>query len=198
MVLHSGPGFGGAWGSFQDSLSCSSSSCGAYFLWKMLTPPIHPDADSGEDSPAPHRATGYRLAVRDDMQLSQLLFRVAGHQLGEVRVYSFQSGSTIPFTTRTTDLPIKVSIQVWNEDLASSIETALQTDHVPRAARIEGVAYQVFLLRKISQWELWDNCSADFSQLDRRITQLQLEVERLRLELAQTQALLAGSTGTTG
>ena len=139
----------------------------------MLTPPLHPDADSDDPGP-PHRSTGFRLHLEPHQQLSQVLFKFAGYQIGEIRAYSIESGARIPCITAAKDFPLKISLQVFSD--------------IPSYLRDESVTYTVFYLRKLSLWELWDNCSADFDVLDRQIQPLTDQVHALQTQLDDLRA----------
>ena len=99
----------------------------------MLTPRENLDVDSEDSEPAPHRHSGFRVAAEDGFQLSHFLTRISNKRSSEVRVYSFQSRKPLPMTTKMGDLPLKMSIQIWSEDLAKAIEDGLKSRHVKSA-----------------------------------------------------------------
>ena len=98
----------------------------------MLTPRENLDVDSEDSEPAPHRNSGFRVVAEDGLQLSQFLTRISNKRSSEIRVYSFQSRKPLPMTTKMGDLPLKMSIQIWSEDLAKAIEDGLKSCHVKR------------------------------------------------------------------
>ena len=81
------------------------------------------------------------------------------------------------------DLPLKMSIQIWSEDLAKAIEDGLKSSHVKSADKDDAKDYKVFFIRHISSWEFFDSCETDRAQQDRRIQQLSDEVNSLRTRL---------------
>ena len=81
------------------------------------------------------------------------------------------------------DLPLKMSIQIWSEDLAKAIEDGLKSRHVKSADKDDAKDYKVFFIRHISSWEFFDSCETDRAQQDRRIQQLSDEVNSLRTRL---------------
>ena len=93
----------------------------------MLTPRENLDVDSEDSEPAPHRNSGFRVVAEDGLQLSQFLTRISNKRSSEIRVYSFQSRKPLPMTTKMGDLPLKMSIQIWSEDLAKAIEDGLKS-----------------------------------------------------------------------
>ena len=131
---------------------------------------------------------------RTGLQLSQFLTRISNKRSREIRVYSFQSRKPLPSTTKMGDLPLKMSIQIWSEDLAKAIEDGLKSRHMKSADKDEAKDYKVFFIRHISFWEFFDSCETDRAQQDRRIQQLSDEVNNLRtrlenLERAQRHAM---------
>jgi len=55
-------------------------------------------------------------------------------------------------TTKLGDLPLKMSIQTWSEDLAGAIEEGLKSGHVKSIDKDETKDYKVFFIRHISAW----------------------------------------------
>ena len=149
----------------------------------MLTPRENLDVDSEDSEPAPHRNSGFRVVAEDGLQLSQFLTRISNKRSSEIRVYSFQSRKPLPMTTKMGDLPLKMSIQIWSEDLAKAIEDGLKSCHVKSADKDDAKDYKVFFIRHISSWEFFDSCETDRAQQDRRIQQLSNEVNSLRARL---------------
>jgi len=86
-------------------------------------------------------------------------------------------------TTKMGDLPLKMSIQIWSEDLAKAIEDGLKSCHVKSADKDDAKDYKVLFIRHISSWEFFDGCETDRAQQDRRIQQLSDEVNSLRTRL---------------
>ena len=95
----------------------------------------------------------------------------------------FKSRKPLPMTTKMGDLPLKMSIQIWSEDLAKAIEDGLKSCHVKSADKDDAKDYKVFFIRHISSWEFFDSCETDRAQQDRRIQQLSNEVNSLRARL---------------
>ena len=149
----------------------------------MLTPRENLDVDSEDSEPAPHRNSGFRVVAEDGLQLSQFLTKISNKRSSEIRVYSFQSRKPLPMTTKMGDLPLKMSIQIWSEDLAKAIEDGLKSCHVKSADKDDAKDYKVFFIRHISSWEFFDSCETDRAQQDRRIQQLSNEVNSLRTRL---------------
>ena len=149
----------------------------------MLTPRENLDVDSEDSEPTPHRHSGFRVVAEDGLQLSHFLARISNKRSSEVRVYSFQSRKPLPMTTKMGDLPVKMSIQTWSEDLAGAIEEGLKSGHVKSIDKDETKDYKVFFIRHISAWEFFDSCETDRAQQDRRIQQLSDEVNVLRTRL---------------
>ena len=149
----------------------------------MLTPRENLDVDSEDSEPTPHRHSGFRVVAEDGLQLSHFLARISNKRSSEVRVYSFQSRKPLPMTTKMGDLPLKMSIQIWSEDLAGAIEEGLKSGHVKSIDKDETKDYKVFFIRHISAWEFFDTCETDRAQQDRRIQQLSDEVNVLRTRL---------------
>ena len=149
----------------------------------MLTPRENLDVDSEDSEPAPRRHSGFRVVAEGGLQLSQFLTRVSNKRSSEIRVYSFQSRKPLPMTTKMGDLPLKMSIQIWSEDLAKTIEDGLKSCHVKSADKDDAKDYKVFFIRHISSWEFFDSCETDRAQQDRRIQQLSDEVNSLRTRL---------------
>ena len=149
----------------------------------MLTPRENLDVESEDSEPAPHRNSGFRVVAEDGLQLSQFLTRISNKGSSEIRVYSFQSRKPLPMTTKMGDLPLKMSIQIWSEDLAKAIEDGLKSRHVKSADKDDAKDYKVFYIRHISLWEFFDSCETDRAQQDRRIQQLSNEVNSLRTRL---------------
>ena len=89
----------------------------------MLTPPLE------DDSPEPSRATGFRIPVTLRNEVGQLLHEIAGPHMGEVRAFSFSTG-TIPINTKLSQVPNKLSMQVWSERQAQDMELVLSAKHV--------------------------------------------------------------------
>ncbi len=156
-------------------------SRGSHFT--MLTPRENLDVDSEDSEPAPHRHSGFRVVAEGGLQLSQFLTRISNKRSSEIRVYSFQSRKPLPMTTKMGDLPLKMSIQIWSEDLAKAIEDGLKSCHVKSADKDDAKDYKVFFIRHISSWEFFDSCETDRAQQDRRIQQLSDEVKSLRTRL---------------
>ena len=156
-------------------------SRGSHFT--MLTPRENLDVDSEDSEPAPHRHSGFRVVAEGGLQLSQFLTRISNKRSSEIRVYSFQSRKPLPMTTKMGDLPLKMSIQIWSEDLAKAIEDGLKSCHVKSADKDDAKDYKVFFIRHISSWEFFDRCETDRAQQDRRIQQLSDEVNSLRTRL---------------
>ena len=150
----------------------------------MLTPRENLDVDSEDSEPTPRRHSGFRVVAEDGLQLSHFLARISNKRSSEVRVYSFQSRKPLPTTTKMGDLPLKMSIQTWSEDLAGAIEEGLKSGHVKSIDKDETKDYKVFFIRHISAWEIFDSCETDRAHQDRRIQQLsdELSVLRTRLE----------------
>ena len=86
-------------------------------------------------------------------------------------------------TTKLGDLPLKMSIQTWSEDLAGAIEEGLKSGHVKSIDKDETKDYKVFFIRHISAGEFFDSCETDRAQQDRRIQQLSDGVNALRTSL---------------
>ena len=149
----------------------------------MLTPRENLDVDSEDSEPAPHRNSGFRVVAENGLQLSQFLTRISNKRSSEIRVYSFQSRKPLPMTTKMGDLPLKMSIQIWSEDLDKSHRRRLESRHVKSADKDDAKDYKVFFIRHISSWEFFDSCETDRAQQDRRIQQLSNEVNSLRTEL---------------
>ena len=149
----------------------------------MLTPRENLDVDSEDSEPAPHRHSGFRVVAEGGLQLSQFLTRISNKRSSEIRVYSFQSRKPLPMTTKMGDLPLKMSIQIWSEDLAKAIEDGLKSCHVKSADKDDAKDYKVFFIRHISSWEFFNSCETDRAQQDRRIQQLSDEVNSLRTRL---------------
>ena len=149
----------------------------------MLTPRENLDVDSKDSEPAPRRHSGFRVVAEGGLQLSQFLTKISNKRSSEIRVYSFQSRKPLPMTTKMGDLPLKMSIQIWSEDLAKTIEDGLKSCHVKSADKDDAKDYKVFFIRHISSWEFFDNCETDRAQQDRRIQQLSDEVNNLRTRL---------------
>ena len=156
-------------------------SRGSHFT--MLTPRENLDVDSEDSEPAPHRHSGFRVVAEGGLQLSQFLTRISNKRSSEIRVYSFQSRKPLPMTTKMGDLPLKMSIPIWSEDLAKAIEDGLKSCHVKSADKDDAKDYKVFFIRHISSWEFFDSCETDRAQQDRRIQQLSDEVNSLRTRL---------------
>ena len=146
----------------------------------MLTPRENLDVDSEDSEPTPHRHSGFRVVAEAGLQLSHFLARISNKRSSEVRVYSFQSRKPLPMTTKMGDLPLKMSIQIWSQDLAGAIEEGLKSGHVKSIDKDETKDYKVFFIRHISAWEFFDSCETDRAQQDRRIQQLSDEVDVLR------------------
>ena len=149
----------------------------------MLTPRENLDVDSEDSEPTPHRHSGFRVVAEAGLQLSHFLARISNKRSSEVRVYSFQSRKPLPMTTKMGDLPLKMSIQIWSQDLAGAIEEGLKSGHVKSIDKDETKDYKVFFIRHISAWEFFDSCETDRAQQDRRIQQLSDEVNVLRTRL---------------
>ena len=149
----------------------------------MLTPRENLDVDSEDSEPAPHRNSGFRVVAEDRLQLSQFLTRISNKRSSEIRVYSFQSRKPLPMTTKMGDLPLKMSIRIWSEDLAKAVEDGLKSCHVKSADKDDAKDYKVFFIRHISAWEFFDSCETDRAQQDHRIQQLSNEVNSLRTRL---------------
>ena len=120
-------------------------SRGSHFT--MLTPRENLDVDSEDSEPAPHRHSGFRVVAEGGLQLSQFLTRISDKRSSEIRVYSFQSRKPLPMTTKMGDLPLKMSIQIWSEDLAKAIEDGLKSCHVKSADKDDAKDYKVFFIR---------------------------------------------------
>ena len=149
----------------------------------MLTPRENLDVDSEDSEPAPHRNSGFRVVAEEGLQLSQFLTKISNKRSSEIRVYSFRSRKPLPMTTKMGDLPLKMSIQIWSEDLAKAIEDGLKYCHVKSADKDDAKDYKVFFIRHISFWEFFGSCETDRAQQDRRIQQLSNEVNSLRTRL---------------
>ena len=130
-----------------------------------------------------HGHSGFRVVVEGGLQLSQFLTRISNKRSSEIRVYSFQSRKPLPMTTKMGDPPLKMSIQIWSEDLAKAIEDSLKSCHVKSADKDDAKDYRVFCIRHISSWEFFDSCETDRAQQDRRIQHLSDEVNSLRTRL---------------
>ena len=169
------------WARSSRHRECPDRYRGSHFT--MLTPRENLDVDSEDSEPAPHRHSGFRVAAEDGLQLSQFLTRISNKRSREIRVYSFQSRKPLPSTTKMGDLPLKMSIQIWSEDLAKAIEDGLKSRHMKSADKDEAKDYKVFFIRHISFWEFFDSCETDRAQQDRRIQQLSDEVNNLRTRL---------------
>ena len=146
----------------------------------MLTPRENLDVDSEDSEPVPRRHSGFRVAAEDGLQLSQFLHRISNKRSNEIRVYSFQSRKPLPVTTKMGDLPLKMSIQIWSEDLAKDIEDGLKSRHVKSADKDDTKDYKVFFVRHVSFWEFFDSSETDRAHQDRLIKQLTDEVANLR------------------
>ena len=96
----------------------------------MLTPRENLDVDSEDSEPVPRRHSGFRVVAEESLQLSQFLARISTKGSSEIRVYSFQSRKPLPMTTKMVDLPLKMSVQIWSEDLAQTLEAGLKARHV--------------------------------------------------------------------
>ena len=116
---------------------------GSHFT--MLTPRENLDVDSEDSEPAPHRHSGFRVVAEGGLQLSQFLTRISNKRSSEIRVYSFQSRKPLPMTTKMGDLPLKMSIQIWSEDLAKAIEDGLKSCHVKSADKDDAKDYKSLL-----------------------------------------------------
>ena len=79
-------------------------------------------------------------------------------------------------TAKMGDLPLKMSVQIWSEDLAQAVEDGLKSRHVKSADKDDAKDYKVFFIRHISFWEFFDSCETDRAHQDRRIQQLSDEV----------------------
>ena len=169
--------------SARSSRHCEypDQSRGSHFT--MLTPRENLDVDSEDSESAPHRHSGFRVVAEGGLQLSQFLTRISNKRSSEIRVYSFQSRKPLPMSTKMGDLPLKMSIQIWSEDLAKAIEDGLKSCHVKSADKDDAKDYKVFFIRHISSWEFFDSCETDRAQQDRRIQQLSDEVNSLRTRL---------------
>ena len=169
------------WARSSRHCECPDQARGSRFT--MLTPRENLDVDSEDSEPAPHRHSGFRVAAEDGLQLSQFLTRISNKRSSEIRVYSFQSRKPLPMTAKMGDLPLKMSIQIWSEDLAGAIEEGLKSCHVKSSDKDDAKDYKVFFIRHISSWEFFDSCETDRAQQDRRIQQLSDEVNSLRTRL---------------
>ena len=169
------------WARSSRHRECPDQARGSRFT--MLTPRENLDVDSEDSEPTPHRHSGFRVAAEEGLQLSQFLARISNKRSSEVRVYSFQSRKPLPTTTKMGDLPLKMSIQIWSEDLAGAIEEGLKSCHVKSLDKDDAKDYKVFFIRHISAWEFFDSCETDRAQQDRRIQQLSDEVNVLRTRL---------------
>ena len=167
----------------HSSRRCEGQDQARGSRFTMLTPRENLDVDSEDSEPTPHRHSGFRVAAEDGLQLSQFLTRISNKRSSEVRVYSFQSRKPLPMTTKMGDLPLKMSIQIWSEDLAGAIEEGLKSCHVKSIDKDDTKDYKVFFIRHISAWEFFDSCETDRAQQDRRIQQLSDEVNVLRTRL---------------
>ena len=146
----------------------------------MLTPRENLDVDSVDSEPVPRRHSGFRVVAEEGLQLSQFLARISNKGSSEIRVYSFQSRKPLPLTAKMGDLPLKMSVQIWSEDLAQALEKGLKAVHVKSADKDDAKDYKVFFIRHISFWEFFDSCETDRAHQDRRIQQLSDEVNALR------------------
>ena len=167
--------------SLPSTVNLFGGQSGSHFT--MLTPRENLDVDSEDLEPAPHRHSGFRVVAEGGLQLSQFLTRISNKRSSEIRVYSFQSRKPLPMTTKMGDLPLKMSIQIWSEDLAKAIEDGLKSCHVRSADKDDAKDYKVFFIRHISSWEFFDSCETDRAQQDRRIQQLSDAVNSLRTRL---------------
>lgn len=149
----------------------------------MLTPRENLDVDSEDSESVPRRHSGFRVVAEEGLQLSQFLARISNKGWSEIRVYSFQSRKPLPMTARMGDLPLKVSVQIWSEDLAQTLENVLKAVHVKSADKDDAKDYKVFFIRHISFWEFFDSCETDRAHQDRRIQQLTDEVGILKTKV---------------
>ena len=148
----------------------------------MLTPRENLDVDSEDSEPVPRRHSGFRVVAEEGLQLSQFLTRISNKRSSEVRVYSFQSRKPLPMTAKMGDLPLKMSVQIWSEDLAQAIEDGLKSRHVKSDDKDDAKDYKVFFIRHISFWEFFDSCETDRAHQD-RIQQLSDEVNCLKTKV---------------
>ena len=149
----------------------------------MLTPRENLDVDSEDSEPEPRRHSGFRAVAEEGPQLSQFLAQISNKRSSEIRVYSFQSRKPLPMTAKMGDLPLKVSVQIWSEDLAQAVEDGLKARHVKSADRDDTKDYRVFFIRRISFWEFFDSCETDRAHQDRLIQQLSDEVSGLKTKV---------------
>ena len=149
----------------------------------MLTPRENLDVDSEDSEPVPRRHSGFRVVAEEGLQLSQFLARIAGKRSNEIRVYSFQSRKPLPTTAKMGDLPLKMSVQIWSEDLAQAVENGLKSCHVKSADKDDAKDYKVFFIRHISFLDFFDSCETDRAHQDRRIQQLSDEVSTLKAKV---------------
>ena len=165
------------WARSSRHCECPDQSRGSRFT--MLTSRENLDVDSEDSEPASHRHSGFRVAAEKGLQLSHFLNRISNKRSSEIRVYSFQSRKPLPMTSKMGDLPLKMSMQMWSEDLAKAIEEGLKSYHMKSSDKDDAKDYKVFFIRHISFWEFFDSCETDRAQQDRRIQQLSDEVNSL-------------------
>ena len=122
----------------------------------MLTPRENLDVDSEDSEQVPSRHSGFRVVVKEGLQLSQFLTRISNKGSNELRVYSFQSRKPLPMTAKMEDLPLKMSVQIWSRDLAQALEDGLKAVHVKSTDKDDARDYKVFFIRHISFWEFFD------------------------------------------
>ena len=149
----------------------------------MLTPRESLDVDSEDSEQVPRRHSGFRVVAEEGLQLSQFLTRISNKGSNEMRVYSFQSRKPLPMTAKMGDLPLKMSVQMWSEDLAQALEDGLKAVHVKSTDKDDAKDYKVFFIRHISFWEFFDSCETDGAHQGRRIQQLSDEVKALRTQV---------------
>eukprot|EP00435_Cladocopium_sp_Y103_P003654 s6514_g1.t1 len=135
------------------------------------------------DSPAPSMRTGYRLEVIPGEDINMLLSRLIGRKAPEVRAYSYSTGLQLPGTTLLSACPSKFCIQTWSLGISQSLSQNLLPLHVQSRDRQQTKDYRVLVLRRLSPWEFWDECSSDFRAMNARITQLEDQSAALQRQI---------------
>ena len=130
----------------------------------MLTPPRR------DSSPCGDRVSGYRICYTPDQKVSNLLFKLAGSQMGELRLYGYSEGRQ-DFVKRLSACPSHVSLQTFNNAVADGVESKLRSLHQERG---DGAGpFIAVSLRYIEAWEFYDTTLNSFSNLNRRLEVLE-------------------------
>ena len=134
----------------------------------MLTPPRR------SASPAGDRVTGYRIKFQQNQKVSNLLFELAGAQMGELRLYGYSEGRQ-DFVKPLRDCPAHVSIQTFNKAVADGVELKLRSLHCDHD---DGVGpFIAVSLRYIEAWEFYDTTRDSLSDLHRRLEILERDLQ---------------------